>query len=178
MSIAINYETGGNSDTPIGDLGTDEYNEAMSFTTVDAIVVPFVDLYIRKVNSITDPISFRLETNAAGPTPSGTLVAANATASASPSNTSYDWVRFTLAANISLAAATKYWIKVTVPAGQATNDHYDWQRNSPSGTYADGGEATQVNLGAWGNEGAGDDCYFRVYKVDPVTGNTGYAFVI
>lgn len=171
-TLAINYETGYDSDSPIGDLGSAEYNLAQSFTTVGAITVPFVDIYVKKVASITDPITVRLETNSAG-VPSGTLVDASATTTITPTSTSYDWIRATFPAGISLSATTLYHIKCTVPASQATGDRYDWARQSTGNGYAGGEQSVQTNLGAW-TAATGADCYFRVYEgVD----SGGYIFM-
>ena len=167
MPVIVNYETGGDSDEPIGDLGGDEYDEAQSFTMPGAdSLVDRVAINTRKVNSVTDAITVRIETSAAGPKPSGTLANASATTTIAPSNTTYDWVTATFPASFNLTASTKYWI-VCLIGNQATNDHYDWFRDVSSG-YADGGESTSVNGAAFGNESGTQDLYFRVYSPEAI----------
>lgn len=161
IRLLESFETGGTTDEPLGDLDNNEYDQAQSFQLSQTLIVSRIDLYLKKVNTIASAITFRVETNAAGPKPSGTLVDANATASATPSNTSYDWVSFTLAAPITLTAATKYWIVCTVP-NQTAQNRYDWLRNNSDG-YASGGLSTSFNGGAFSNESASADVYFRVY---------------
>lgn len=164
MAIIVNYETGGDSDEPIGDLGGDEYDLAQSFTMPAAdSVVNKVQLYLKKQNTITDPITVRIETNS-GSTPSGTLVNASATSTVTPTSTSYDWLTITFPASFTLSASTKYWIKCTVP-NQSTNNCYFWFRDVSSG-YAGGGESLSFNGGAFGAESASVDLYFRVYSAD------------
>jgi hypothetical protein len=163
------FETGGDSDEPIGDLGGDEYRPAQSFTLDSTVLVQRVDLYLRKV-TITDALTVRIETNAAGPKPSGTLAHASATVSVAPSNTSYDWVSFTFPAAFSLTGSTKYWIVPTLPGVQANNVRYEWLRDSGNG-YADHGESMNFNAGGYANESATIDLYFRVYGVERAGGN-------
>lgn len=163
-TLLKSFESSGDSDSPIGDLGGDEYNLAQSFTLDDTANVGSLELYLRKVNTISSAITVRIETSAAGPKPSGTLANASATTTITPSNTSYAWVTVTFPAGFSLTGGTKYWIVCTVPAAQSTNNHYDWLRNALGGLYASHGQGVQVNLGAWGNEDNAANCYFRVYN--------------
>lgn len=163
VTLLESFETGGDSDEPIGDLSGDEYDLAQSFQLTATAPVVRVDLYLKKVNTISDAITLRIETNS-GSAPSGTLVDANATITATPSNTSYGWVSFTFPATFSLTGATRYWIKCTVP-NQSSDNRYDWQRDVSSG-YANGGESVSFNGGAFSNESATIDLYFRVYGLD------------
>lgn len=163
MRLLVNFETGGDADEPIGDLGGDEYGLAQSFQLAQGETVGRVELFLKKVNSISAAITVRIETDAAGPKPSGNLVHASATTTITPSNTSYEWIPAVFPAEFALSGATKYWIVCTVPGGQTTNDHYDWQRDSGNG-YADGGESLNLNAGGFGNESGSNDLYFRVYS--------------
>lgn len=155
------FETGGDADQPLGDLGGDEYLWAQSFTLDATATVVSLELYLKKVNTITDDITVRIETDAAGPVPSGTLADASATATVTPTSTSYAWLSVTFPAGFSLTGSTRYWIKCTVPV-QSVNNHYDWYSDTGGG-YASHGSSLSLNGGAYSNEDANTDFYFRVY---------------
>jgi hypothetical protein len=173
--LILSFETGGILDNPIGDIAGDEYGEAQSFQLTGDSSVGSVAIYIKKAG-ITDPITLRIETNAAGPKPSGTLVDANATTTISTTNTSYEWVTATFPASFNLTASTRYWIVCTVPA-QSSYVRYDWLQNNGGG-YADGGNSVNFNGGGWGNESATLDNYFRIYAADAVTSNLSTSYFI
>lgn len=169
MPIIVNYETGGDSDESIGDDGGVEYGDAQSFTMpTTSYLVDRVAIHVKKVNTITDPITVRIETDAAGPKPSGTLANASASATVTPTNTAYDWIIVTFPAAFTLTASTKYWIVCTVPA-QSLNNKYNWFRDVSTG-YAGGGESLNVDGAGFGNEDANIDLYFRVYSQETSSG--------
>lgn len=172
-TLLKSFETSGDADEPIGDLGGDEFDFAQSFTLDTTAVVSRVDLFLKKVNTITDAITVTIETSAAGPKPSGTLADANATQTVTLSNTSYDWVTITFPGTFSLTGGTKYWVKAVV-GNQSLNNHYDWFKDSGDG-YPGHGESSSVNGAAFSNEGATGDLYFRVYAPDGQE-NTGYVY--
>ena len=176
MPLILNFETGGDSDEPIGDDGGVEYDLAQSFT-VGASDSPVnrVALYLKKHNTITDAITVRIETNGAD-VPSGTLVDAGATTTITPTSTSYEWITASFPVTFSLTAATKYWIKCTI-GNQASNEKYSWQRDVSNG-YAGGGGSVSTDGGAFASEDAANDYYFRIYSPEADGVNRSYSFVI
>lgn len=166
MAILLkSFETGGDSDEPIGDLGGNEYHLAQSFTLDATAQVGSLELYLKKANTITDPITVTIETDSAGPKPSGTLVNASATTTITPTNTTYDWITVTFPAPFELTGSTKYWIKCVTPIPQTTNNSYFWFRDTGNG-YPGHGESLSFDGGAFGNESATIDLYFRVYQAE------------
>jgi len=174
MTPILSFETGGDQDEPIGDLGDDEYGTAESFQLDADYNIDSIEVYIKKVGTITDNITVRIETDTTGPKPSGTLVSANATTTIVTTDTNYGWIVATFPVAFKLDASTKYWIVCTVPA-QTTNNSYKWFRDNGNG-YADGGQATKFN-GTWGNESATADVYFRINGTEWV-GTTGNFFAL
>ena len=88
MSLILSFETGGNNYETIGDNGGNEYDQAQSFTLSETDTIHYIDLYVLKNGTPTDAITMRIETNGSS-VPSGTLANANATTTATPTNTSY-----------------------------------------------------------------------------------------
>lgn len=174
-TLLKSYETGGDSDEPIGALGTDNYDLAQSFTLDATASVGSIELYLKKQNTITDPITVTIETDSAGPKPSGTLVNASATGTVTPTSTSYSWLTITFPSAFTLTGSTKYWIKCTI-GNQSANNCYLWFRDVSSG-YPGHGESLSFNGGAFGNESATIDLYFRVYQAEPSAQNTNSMFL-
>ena len=167
-TLLKSFETGGDSDEPVGDLGGNEYDIAQSFTLDSTATVGSLELYFKKQNTITDPVTVRIETSNSN-LPSGTLVDASATTTFTPTSTSYSWLTVTFPASFSLTGSTKYWIKCTVP-NQSTNNCYFWYRDTGSG-YPGHGESLSFDGGAFGAESATIDLYFRVYQAEASSGN-------
>lgn len=170
-TLIKSFETGGDFDEPVGNLSSVEYDFAQSFSLDATATIYSVELYLKKVNTITDPITVTIETSTGAPSPSGTLVNASATQTIAPSSSSYSWVSVVFPATFSLTGSTKYWIKCVV-GNQSANNYYGWYRNTGGG-YASHGESASVSGGAFDTEGV-SDLYFRIYEVDQVLG--GFVF--
>lgn len=161
------YESGGDSDEPVGNNGGNTYLPSQSFTLDADAVVGRVDIYVRNTTGITDPITIRLETNSSN-LPSGTLVSPNASASFAPVNASYAWIPYQFLSGFKLVGSTKYWVRSTLPA-QVSGKYYEWYRDSSSG-YADGGESMNFD-GSQQAESATIDLYFRIYQSEESGGS-------
>lgn len=80
------------------------------------------------------------------------------------------WKRFTFPGDVSLSAATKYWIVLHGDYDKNDADYIAWRSDNSSAAFADGNVAFHADGGAWSAE-ADDDFMFRVIES---TAGTGY----
>lgn len=166
MALVQSYDAVYNQDEPIGDSAGNEFATAMSFQIQSAADINKVVLPLRAGGGITSAITMRIETNAAGNKPSGTLAHANAQTSVTPNlDGSYHLTDFNFTP-FALSINTRYWIRCSVPA-QSNNVAYSWKRNGNGGSYYSlGGQSTSFNGGAWNDEYTTYDLHFYVYALD------------
>lgn len=163
-TLIQSYDAVYNQDEPIGDLTGAEFVTAMSFQIQSAAELARITLPLKKVNSISSAITMRIETNAAGNKPSGTLVHANGQTTATPTDTSYQLINFDFTP-FALSINTRYWIRCSVPA-QSNENRYDWKRNGNGGSYYSlGGQSTSYNGGAFNDEYSTYDLHFYAYAI-------------
>lgn len=156
------FESGGDTDMKIGDVGGTETAQAQSFQIAASAKIKGLEVYLKKNAGTPTAITVRIETNSAG-TPSGVLADANLAATITAfTTTSYGWISldFATASSVALSSGTTYWIVLKIAAG-ANDNNYAWDAKSTSG-YASGNMATSTDGGATWVADAAKDAYFRI----------------
>ncbi len=153
------YETGGGTDSALGDVGGTEYWLGVRFTLDEPITCTAVSTYINSKNGApTGDMTFRIETDDAD-TPSGTLADTNATGTiANGSLSTAAWNKCTFSTAFTLPAGS-YWIRLNIP-DQANNVYWNINRNA-TGT---GTNAYSTDHGTtWTTTKNSNIKYYRVY---------------
>jgi hypothetical protein len=112
---------------------------AQSFQVGGSSLVDTVQLYLKKIGAPVGTLTLRIETDSSG-SPSGTLVAAGATATVSESSlsTSYGMISFDLTTNPTLNASTTYWLVLETSRSASNTDYVLWGADASSPGYASG----------------------------------------
>ncbi|MBI3630975.1 MAG: hypothetical protein HY221_01415 [Candidatus Sungbacteria bacterium] len=172
---AVSFE-GASTDADIATFPSDNTgggDPAQGFTTLgDAISVSKVELFLRRATASPSDVFVELRAS-----PTGTVLgSSNIISGPTIASTSPSWVEFRFDNALSLAANTKYYIRLrSVPSstdafsGSTGKVYWDYLQSGASGPYA-GGEARRFvgRLSSPGDAGASLDQYdygFRVYDL-------------
>lgn len=141
---------------------------AQGIQFVGTTAVKYAKVWMKKVGSPTGALTLRVETDSAG-SPSGTLVDANATATAAESDlsTSYGWLTFTFATAWSPSASTQYHLVLSTDRDESDTAYVVWGADTSSPGYANGVMMNNA-LSAWSAESPAADAIFDVLDAGTV----------
>lgn len=164
----IELITGSDSTTSLRTGATTNVKIAQKITVgASDITVNVASLSLARVGAFdkqdAEAITVTLETDTAG-APSGTPVTNGTSTALDPYllNTTSEWVNFSFASNVTLTAATVYWVVLQGTYTVSTVDNIKWDVDTTAGAYA-GGDGATYNGTSW-TVAADNDYMFSIYR--------------